>query len=242
MRTLYTRQERSTTHFYVLLGGWTLARTTKTINRKSLTKARIVQAAVVLADAEGFDECSSRKVAGKLGAAPMAPYRHVANKESLLDGMVDVVFGKIYSPVIGGDWKIELRKRGISARAALRRHPWAIGLMEGRMNPGPASAVHHNSTMGCLREAGFSFRNAVHAYSLLDSYTYGFALQEKTSPFETRQESAEVAKATVGDIGVAYPYLAEVVVEFAKTGYDYAEEFEFGLNLLLDGLDRFLGS
>jgi Tetracyclin repressor-like, C-terminal domain len=109
------------------------------------------------------------------------------------------------------------------------------------MSPGPASGEHHNATMGCLREAGFSFRDAVHAYSVLDSYTYGFALQEKTSPFETPEESAEMAATTVGSMGVEYPYLAEVVVELGESGYDYAEEFEFGLDLILDGLERLLG-
>jgi AcrR family transcriptional regulator len=206
--------------------------------RTSLTRDRIVEAAVALADAGGFDSLSMRNLAAELGAAPMALYRHVTNKEDLLDGMVDVVFGEMYPPAIGGDWKSELRKRGISARAALQRHPWAVGLMETRLHPGPASAVHHNATMGCLREAGFPFREAVHAYNLLDSYTYGFALQEQTIPFETPEESAEMAKTTVGEQGPEYPYLAEVVVELAKKGYDYTEEFEFGLGFVLDGLER----
>jgi AcrR family transcriptional regulator len=201
----------------------------------------VVSEAVALAGVGGFESLSMRNLAEELGAAPMALYRHVANKEDLLDGMVDVVFREMYPPAIGRDWKTELRKRGMSARAALRRHPWAIGIMETRMSPGPASAEHHNATMGCLREAGFSFRDAVHAYSVLDSYTYGFALQEKTIPFETPEESAEMAATTVGDMGTQYPYLAEVVVELGRSGYDYAEEFEFGLDLILDGLERLLG-
>ena len=113
-------------------------------------------------------------------------------------------------------------------------------LPEGRMNPGPESAAHHNATMGCLREAGFSFRDAIHAYSMLDSYTYGFALQERTIRFETPQEAAEMARATVGDMGAQYPYLAEVVEEFAKDGYDYGKEFEFGLDVILNGLEPYL--
>jgi AcrR family transcriptional regulator len=205
--------------------------------RSPLTRDRIVEAAVALADAEGFESLSMRNLAAELGAAPMALYRHVANKEDLLDGMIDIVFGEIRDPSVGGSWKSELRRRGISAREALLRHQWAIGRMEDRMDPGPASAEHHNATMGCLREAGFTFRDAVHAYSVLDSYTYGFALQEKTSPFETPEESAEMARTTVGDTGAQYPYLAEVVVELGKSGYDYAEEFEFGLDLILDGLE-----
>ena len=207
--------------------------------RLPLTRARIVERGVALADAGGFSSLSMRNLAEELGAGTMALYRHVANKEDLLDGMVDIVFGDMYPPTIGGDWKRELRERGTSARAALRRHPWAVGVMETRLHPGPASARHHNATMGCLREAGFPFRDAVHAYSLLDSYTYGFALQEQNIPFETPDESADMAKTTVGEQGDAYPYLAEVVLELGRRGYDYKEEFEFGLDFILDGLDRF---
>ena len=216
-----------------------MARKPKIASRAPLSRERIVQAAVALADSGGFDSLSMRNLAGELEAAPMALYRHVANKEDLLDGMVDVVFGEMYPPAIRGDWKSELRRRGVSARAALKRHSWAVGLMETRMNPGPASAVHHNATMGCLREAGFPFRDAVHAYNLLDSYTYGFALQEQTIPFETPEESAEMAATTVRERGDEYPYLAEVVVELGKRGYDYTEEFEFGLDFILNGLERF---
>ena len=204
-----------------------------------LSRERIVTVAVALADAGGYASLSMRKIAEDLGAGTMALYRHVANKEDLLDDMVDVVFAEMYPPAIGGKWKPELRQRGISARAALQRHPWAVGLMESRMRPGPASAVHHNATMGCLREGGFPFRQAVHAYNLLDAYTYGFALQEQTIPFETPEESADMATTTVGDQGDEYPYLAEVVVELGKRGYDYTEEFEFGLDFILDGLERY---
>ena len=207
--------------------------------RIPLTRGRIVERGVALADAGGFSSLSMRNLAEDLGAGTMALYRHVANKEDLLDGMVDIVFGEMYPPVIGGNWKRELRERGTSARAALKRHPWAVGLMETRMHPGPASATHHNATMGCLREAGFAFREAVHAYSLLDSYTYGFALQEQTIPFETPDESAEMAQITVSEPGDAYPYLDEVVLELGRRGYDYTEEFEFGLDFILDGLERF---
>jgi hypothetical protein len=217
-----------------------VTRGTGSAKKTPLSKERIVQAAVALAGAGGFGSFSMRSLAQELDAAPMSLYRHFANKEDLLDGMIDVVFSEVYSPVIGGAWKTELRKRCISVRKGLRHHPWAVGLMETRMSPGPASAEHHNATLGCLREAGFPFRDAVHAYNLLDAYTYGFALQEKTIPFETPEQSAEMAKVTVGEKGSEYPYLAEVVVEFATSGgYDYTEEFGFGLDLILDGLERF---
>ena len=215
-----------------------MARGTST-RKAVLSKERIVDAAVGLADAGGFESLSMRTLAKKLGTAPMSLYRHFANKDELLDAMIDVVFREIYSPTIGAAWKTELRERGLSAREALRRHPWAVGLMETRMSPGPASAEHHNAMMGCLREAGFPFRDTVHAYNVLDAYTYGFALQEKTVPFETPEQSAEMATTTVGDKGPEYPYLAEVVVEFATSGgYDYTVEFEFGLDLILDALER----
>ena len=204
-----------------------------------LSRERIVTTAVALADAGGFQSLSMRNIAEDLGAGTMALYRYVANKEDLLDDMVDVVFAQMYPPAVGGNWRRELRERGISARAALQRHPWAVGLMESRMRPGPASAVHHNATMGCLREAGFPFREAVHAYNLLDAYTYGFALQEQTIPFETPEESGEMATMTVGEHGGEYPYLAEVAVELGKRGYDYTEEFEFGLDFIVDGLERY---
>jgi len=204
-----------------------------------LSRERIVATAVGLADAGGFRSLSMRNIAEELGAGTMALYRHVANKEDLLDDMVDVVFAEMYAPAIGGAWKRELRERGTSARAALQRHPWAVGLMETRMQPGPASATHHNATMGCLREAGFGFREAVHAYNLLDAYTYGFALQEQTIPFETPEESGDMAATTVGERGDDYPYLAEVALELGKRGYDYTEEFDFGLDFIIDGLTRY---
>jgi len=212
---------------------------TQTKNAVPLSRERIVATAVALADAGGFASLSMRNIAVDLDVGTMALYRHVANKEDLLDDMVDVVFAEMYAPAIAGNWKKELRERGLSARGALRRHPWAVGLMETRMHPGPASATHHNATMGGLREAGFPFKDAVHAYSLLDSYTYGFALQEQTIPFETPEESADMATVTVGEQGNDYPYLAEVVVELGKRGYDYTEEFEFGLDFILDGLERY---
>ena len=216
-----------------------MARASKARKRVPLNRHRVIDAAVALADAGGFDSLSMRNLADELGAAPMALYRHVANKEDLLDGMIDLVFGEIDFPFPTTDWKSSMRRRAVSARAALLRHRWAIGLMESRLHPGPASAEHHNATMGCLREAGFPFREAVHAYNLLDSYTYGFALQEKYIPFETPEESAEMAQVTVGERGDEFPYLAEVVAELGKRGYDYTEEFEFGLDLILDSLERY---
>ena len=209
-------------------------------SRGRLSRERIVGAAVALADEIGFEAWSMRKLAEELGAAPMALYRHVASKEDLLDGMIDVVFGEIDVPSGQPDWKAEMRQRAIETRAALSRHRWANGLMESRTNPGPANAAYHNAFMGCLREAGFPFRQAVHAYNAVQSYTYGFALQEKYLAFETAEESVDVARVTIEDHAAQYPYLAEVLAEFtASGGYDYDEEFEISLDLILDSIEQF---
>ena len=212
--------------------------------RVPLDRDRVVRAAIALADEGGFGSLTMRKLAEKFNVVPMALYKHVANKDELLDAMVDVVFGELEFPT-GGGWKAAMRARAISMREGLLRHPWAVGLMEVR-TPGPANLRHHDTTMGCLREeAGLPFRMAIHAYSAMDSYIYGFALQEKTLPFETPAEYAEVVAARAQAIAEQhpfpadeYPHLFEIVVEFGKSGYDYSEEFRFGLDLILDGIER----
>jgi AcrR family transcriptional regulator len=210
--------------------------------REPLNRERVVRAAVAFADAVGLEACTMRGLAPELGVVPMALYKHVESKEDLFDGMVDVVFDEFEDPSLGGDWKEAMRLRALSVRDALNRHPWAVGLMEGRMNPGPANLRHHNAIMGCLRQAGFSFEMAVHASSVQDAYIYGFALQEKGLPFETPEESGEIVKAQAETVEAfdEYPYLAEVLVNLPKAGYDYEVEFEWGVNLILEALDRAL--
>jgi AcrR family transcriptional regulator len=210
--------------------------------RGPLTRERVLRAATKLADAGGFESLTMRKLGNELGVEAMSLYNHVANKEDILDGIVDIVFSEIEVPSPGEvHWTTAMRRRAISVREVLSRHRWAIELMESRMNPGPANLRNHDAVMGCLREAGFSFREAVHAYSVLDAYIYGFALQEKSLPFETPEEHSQVIQTKrehVPDMQ-QYPYLLEVAMEIAKAGYDYATEFEFGLDLILDGLERF---
>ncbi|MEO6858745.1 MAG: TetR/AcrR family transcriptional regulator C-terminal domain-containing protein [Solirubrobacteraceae bacterium] len=210
--------------------------------RTRLSRARVLQAAVELADETGLDGFSMRGLAQELGVVPMALYKHVANKEELLDGMVDIVFAEMDSPSAGEDWRSALRGRAISAREALKRHSWAIGRMESR-HPGPANLRHHNATMGCLREAGFSFEMAIHAYSVQDAYIYGFALQERDLGFETPQSAGEAAQRRAETVGTPddYPYLVEVVTRLPETGYDPALEFAWGLDLILDGLEQLRG-
>ena len=207
--------------------------------RTPLSKARVLQAAVALADEVGLEAFSMRPLAQELAVVPMALYKHVANKEDLLDGMVDIVFSEIELPPVDLDWRSAMRNRAMSTRDALKRHRWAIGLMESR-SPGPANLRNHNAVMGCLREAGFSFEMAIHAYSTQDAYIYGFALQEQDLGFKTPQSAGEAAKRRADTIGAPddYPYLVEVLMKLPETGYDNALEFAWGLDLILDGLEQ----
>jgi AcrR family transcriptional regulator len=205
--------------------------------RPRLTRSLVLEAAIALADEDGLEGFSMRRLAQELGVVPMALYKHVANRDELLDGMVDIVFGEIESPSIDDDWRSALRRRAISAREALKRHSWAIGLMEIR-NPGPANLRNHNAVMGCLREAGFSFETAIHAYSVQDAYIYGFAQQEKTLGLQTPSDAGAAVQKRAQAIGALgdYQYLAEIVTMLPESGYDNAVEFAWGLDLILDGL------
>jgi AcrR family transcriptional regulator len=200
----------------------------------------VLGAAVALADRGGVRSLSMRKLAHELGVEAMSLYHHVANKDDILDGIVDVVFSEIELPSGEADWKTAMRQRATSAREALLRHPWATGLMESRSTPGPATLRHHDAVLGILRTAGFSVELAAYAFSLLDSYIYGFALQEANLPFDTPEETAEVAQAIMADFPAdEYPHLTEMTIEHVlQPGYDYGNEFLFGLDLILDGLDR----
>jgi AcrR family transcriptional regulator len=208
--------------------------------RIPLTRERVLHAAVALADESGSESLSMRKLGEAVGVEAMSLYHHVANKEDLLDGMIDVVFGEIDLPSGGKDWKTAMRQRAISARRVLSRHGWAIGFMESRSSPGPATLRHHDAVIGCLRDAGFSIELAAHAFSVLDSYIYGFALQERSLPFPTPEETAELAQDILAGFPAdKYPHLAELTTQHVlRPGYDYGNEFEFGLDLILDGLER----
>ena len=212
--------------------------------RTPLTRDQVLRAALNLADAShgSFQSLSMRKIAAKLGVEAMSLYNHVANKEDIVDGLVDIVFGEIEVAEPGSvDWRTAMRDRAISVRAALNRHRWAVGLMEGRMNPGPANIANHNAVMGCLREGGFEFRDAVHAYSVMDAYIYGFALQERGLPFDAPEETAAVMRRQRETVPAMddFPYLVETAAELEKGGYEYETEFLFGLDLILEGLERF---
>jgi AcrR family transcriptional regulator len=208
--------------------------------RIPLSRDRVLSAAVRLADQNGIESLSMRRLAKDFGVVPMALYKHVANKEDMLDGMVDIFFSEIALPQNGTDWKTAMRQRAISTREVLTRHRWALGLTDSRMKPGPVNLRHHNAVIGCLREGGFSIEMALHAYSALDSYIYGFTLQEQTLPFDNPEEVGDVAEVMLEQFPAdEYPYLKETIVEhITKNGWNYADEFEFGLDLILDALER----
>jgi len=208
--------------------------------RAPWTRAQLLRAAIDLADERGIESLSMRKLSQALGGGAMSLYNHVANKDDLLDGMIDEVFSEVELPAQEPSWKLTMRQRAISMRAVMTRHPWAIGLMESRRTPGPATLHHHDAVIGCLLDAGFSLPLAAHAFSALDSYIYGFALQEKSLAFGTPEETSELAKAFLQHFPTEdYPRLAQLTLEHVlQPGYDYGDEYEFGLDLILDGLDQ----
>ncbi|MEA2704381.1 MAG: hypothetical protein QOD63_2326 [Actinomycetota bacterium] len=210
------------------------------VPRARLSRERVLAAAVAFADEHGIESLSMRKLGEAVGVEAMSLYNHVANKDDLLDGMIDLVFGEIALSSGEDGWKSAMRRRAMAVRSTLSRHRWAIGLMESRTSPGPANLRHHDAVIGCLREAGFSIPLTAHAYSALDSYIYGFAMQERNLPFDSPEQTSELAQAIMANFPVdAYPHLAELAIEHVlQPGYDYANEFEFGLDLLLDGLQR----
>jgi AcrR family transcriptional regulator len=207
--------------------------------RRRLSRDRSLDAALSHADAHGLDDLSMRKLGEVLGVAPMALYRHVANREDLVDGLIDVVFAEVELPATDGDWKTAMRRRAVSLHDVLARHRWAIGLMESRSHPGPASLRHHDSMIGSLRAGGFDMAGAAHAYSLIDAYVYGFALTKMNLPFAGGEEVAEVSRTMLEPFAPdAYPNLVAFITEHAmRPGYDFGEEFGYGLDLILDGLE-----
>lgn len=215
-------------------------------SREPLSRERALQVAMALADEKGLEALTMRALAQALGVEAMSLYHHVSNKNDILDGMVDLVFAQIELPSGSGDWKSEMRKRAHSARAALNRHPWAIALMESRSAPGMATLMHHDAVLGSLRKGGFSLALTAHAYSLIDAYLYGFVLQELQLPFDTEdgKDTQDVAKAIFEKIPEgALPNMVEFTMKHVlRPGYSYAKEFDFGLELILDGLERSLKS
>jgi AcrR family transcriptional regulator len=207
--------------------------------RGRLSRERVLSGALAVADADGLAALTIRSLAAELGVRPMSVYHYVADKNEILDGLVDIVFGEIYLPVPGGDWRSELTRRAVSARDVLGRHRWAIGLLESRTSPGPATLRHHESVLATFRAAGFSPALTAHAYALIDSYVYGFALQEASLPFEGPDSVGEVAGPIMELMATGeYPHMVEMATShYLQPGYDFGDEFSFGLDLVLDGLE-----
>jgi AcrR family transcriptional regulator len=205
-----------------------------------LNRERVLEGAVQVADAGGLGSLTIRSLAERLGVRPMSVYHYVANKGEILDGIVDIVFGEMDLPTVGGDWRTELTRRARSARAVLRRHPWAIPLLESRATPGPATLAHHNAVLGTLLAAGFSREVTAHAYAILDAFVYGFAVQESSLPFEGPDSVGDIAEPIMELMASGeYPHMVDMATSYyLRPGYDFGDEFEFGLGLLLDSLER----
>jgi AcrR family transcriptional regulator len=208
--------------------------------RTPLSRERVLRTALKLADRGGIDSLSMRKLGQELGVEAMSLYNHVADKDDLFDGLIDLVFAEIAIAPTDAGWMTAMRERAVSAREVLKRHPWALGVMESRARPGPANLRHHDAVLAALRKAGFSVQMAAHAYSLLDAYIYGFTLNELSLPLDTQESVAGVAEQILEENPAgAYPYLAEMAADIImKPGYDYGDEFEYGLDVILDGLQR----
>lgn len=210
--------------------------------RIPLSRERVLRSAIDIADSAGIGALTIRSLAQRLGVKPMSIYYYVPNKSAILDGIVDLVFSEIELPAVDGDWRSELVRRAKSARQVLSRHHWAIGLMESRRSPGPATLRHHDAVLGTLRAAGFTVEMTAHAYALLDSYVYGFALQEAALPFQGTSTAADVTEPMMERVQTdQYPHLVEMATEYIlQPGYDFGDEFEVGLGVILDALSRWL--
>ena len=207
-----------------------------------LSKERVLDAAVALADAQGVEGLSMRKLAQELGVVPMALYKHVANKDELLDGMVDLVVGEIDPPAGGTDWKAAMRRRVLSARAALLRHPWASRVMESRSSPTPAVLAYMDSMIGMFRAGGFTIDLTHHAMHAMGSRLLGFS-QELFD--DTADVGPGMDAETLRELAGRFPHVTELVVAITHDqasvvgqGCDDQFEFEFALDLMLDGLER----
>jgi AcrR family transcriptional regulator len=192
-----------------------------------------------VADEGGLGALTIRSIAEQLGAKPMSIYHYVGGKDEIIDGIVDRVFGEMELPATEGDWRAEMHRRCASARSVLRHHPWAIPLLQSRTSPGPATLRHLDAVIGCLRGAGFSLELTAHAYALIDSYVYGFAMSEASLPINGPETVGEVAESMMlQHLAADYPHLLEFTTgHVLQPGYDFGLEFDYGLGLVLDALE-----
>jgi AcrR family transcriptional regulator len=211
--------------------------------RAPLTKERVLRVALAMADKSGIESLSMRLLGGRLGVEAMSLYNHVANKDEILDGIMELVVDEITIPAAGAVWRPAMRERAVSARAAFKRHPWASALMDSRVSSGPVRLRYFDAMIGTLHGAGFSFEQAARAFSVLDCYIYGFARQLLNRASGDEKQDKKRAKALRDAMPEGgYPYLAQMAELTMKKGYDEDADFDFGLNLILDGLERILKS
>ena len=209
--------------------------------RVALSRDRVFAAAMTVADAGGIGALTIRSLAQELGVKPMSVYHYVSGKDEIIDSIVDLVYAEIELPEPGGDWRSEMRRRANSARRVLADHPWATALLQSRLHPGPATLRHHNAFIGTLRRAGFAVELTAHAFALIDSYVFGFALSENALPIHGPESVADTAGSMMKEYfdAAAYPDLLEFIMQhIMRPDYDFGKEFEFGLNLILNGLAR----
>lgn len=200
----------------------------------------MLEAAIQVADRGGAEAITMRRVAQELGVEAMSLYHHVPNKDAILDGVVDAVYAAIALPKPNAEnWRDAIRAHAEETRNVLARHSWAVGLLDSRPNPGMATLKRNDAVLGVFREAGFSLETAAHAISLLDSYVDGYVMQEAALPMRTNDELEDLAANILEQLPTEeLPYLAEMIADHVlQPGYDYAQEFGYGLDLILDGLE-----
>lgn len=209
-----------------------------TENRTPLSRDRIIKTAMGVADEGGLDGLTMRSLADELQVTPMSIYRYIDDKEALLGAMVDIVFEEMGAPTVGNEWRHEMWEHAHSARRTLLRHPWALGLLSTPTSPGPATLTRHDAVIGTLRAAGFSIPLTAHALAAFDAYVYGFVLEEIGLPFDEDQSNHETVQAVALEAAFeGLPHLKELTSEhFILDGYQFGDEFDFGLSLVLDSL------
>lgn len=217
-----------------------LTKVEKSPMKVSLSKDAVIKAAMKLADQGGIEALSMRKLGKVLGVEAMALYYHFANKSQLIEGMIDYVHGEIDLPLKEKNWIIYMRIRAQSAFEVLARHPWAAGLMEAGINPGPSTLNDSENMIKCFRESGFSIKKTVHAVTVINIYVYGAAQQYAHIQFDTSEDAALLSEDIKNQFPIdAYPYLGELMTKYMMNKkYSVIEEFNFGLALIIDGISR----
>ncbi len=206
--------------------------------RAPLSPEKVFAMALRLVDKKGLVSLSMRNLAQAMKVEAMSLYNHVPGKERLLDGLVEMVVGELELPAAGGNWQCAMRGRALTAHHVLMRHPWAPMLLVSRMNIGPNMLQYIDRTVGCLREAGFSWPMADHAWNTLDAFTYGFTLQRLNFPLEPKQYASAATQFLPMIPVETYPYMNGLSQEIIAGRHNGLQHFELGLDLLLDGLER----